>query len=544
MRNIKILAIIIINLSLICGCSFSIKSKNNFETISNHISIEQSTSNALQLTHFEHGQRDRITMPWYNHTLYTNQMFRCLFLANSTFDDVTNDLAESYEISDDALTYKITLKDGIKWSDGEDLTVQDVIFSIKTVLLVQNIDGIYTSAFSKIVGYDEYINDPSKGLEGLFAQENVITINLEYEHPKLLQALAQFVILPKHILQYEEAKTLDTNDYWLDPVVSGAYKVLEILDGEYYKLTLNELYEGQTPKIEEIIVYVTQDYEKYALSGKIDTYTTNIPAEINYFKEIDGMSTTLIDLLYYRYFVVNMEDEYGNKNMAMQDVKVRQAIMHAIDRQTLIQGVYPELTMEANSGVPDSLQDSNGVKFEYNPDYAKKLLAESTYDLSRPLRLSYYYSDKTAIDFVNAVAGYLEEIGFTVEIIFAQNGRTDLFNERNYDIALKGLSVFEISEWYGEYLSTNSSFSSIFGAKGEFDDLVKSYSSSVDKQEKSGTLMQLQQLEQELLYKIPLFTMGQMIFINQNRLYVPSHVTFGNTHYKYDIDFANWEIKN
>ena len=52
----------------------------------------------------------------------TNLMFRGLFLADSTLTEVKPDLAESYEVSDDGLVYTITLKDGLKWSDGEALT--------------------------------------------------------------------------------------------------------------------------------------------------------------------------------------------------------------------------------------------------------------------------------------------------------------------------------------------------------------------------------------------------------------------------------------
>lgn len=78
---------------------------------------------------------DKIPTPWYNRLLATNLMFRSLFLADSNLTNAQPDLADSYEISDDKLTYTITLKDGLKWSDGEELTAEDVKFSIETALI-------------------------------------------------------------------------------------------------------------------------------------------------------------------------------------------------------------------------------------------------------------------------------------------------------------------------------------------------------------------------------------------------------------------------
>lgn len=106
---------------------------------------------------------DKIPTPWYNRLLATNLMFRSLFLADSNLTNAQPDLADSYEISDDKLTYTITLKDGLKWSDGEELTAEDVKFSIETALKAATINSIYTSAFKKYFRHERrrkynYIN--------------------------------------------------------------------------------------------------------------------------------------------------------------------------------------------------------------------------------------------------------------------------------------------------------------------------------------------------------------------------------------------------
>ena len=70
----------------------------------------------------------------------------------------------------------------------------------------------------------------------------------------------------------------------------------------------------------------------------------------------------------------------------------------------------------------------------------------------------YYYSDQNSIDFMDTIAYYLREVGMKVETVQSQQGTVDLFQTRNYDVGYKGLSAFNIAEWYGEYSSGNANF--------------------------------------------------------------------------------------
>ncbi len=108
---------------------------------------------------------------------------------------------------------------------------------------------------------------------------------------------------------------------------------------------------------------------------------------------------------------------------------------------------------------------------------------------------------------------------------------------------LKGLSAFDISEWYIEYSAANANMSSLLGGETEFEALVGRLLMSANKEDETETLQELQALEQTLLYKLPLFTLGQVIYINEERVNLPNGITFGNAWYKYDMDFENWSIK-
>ena len=126
---------------------------------------------------------DKIPTPWYNRIMATNLMFRALFIADSDLTNPQPDLAESVEISEDSLVYTITMKEGLKWSDGEALTAEDVKWSIETALKAATVNSIYTSAF--------------KNISDIAVDGNKITLTLSTQYAAIHDVLAHKYILPK-----------------------------------------------------------------------------------------------------------------------------------------------------------------------------------------------------------------------------------------------------------------------------------------------------------------------------------------------------------
>ena len=249
-----------------------------------------------------------------------------------------------------------------------------------------------------------------------------------------------------------------------------------------------------------------------------------------------------VDILFYRYFVCNMKGVDGNENPLMQNQKVREALMYAIDRETLANELFPDLAHTINSGIPNDNSVYNGKTYEYNPEKAKQLLDEAGFDYNTTLRVMYYYTDQATVDFMEAIAYYLGEIGVNVELTQSTQSTQDLFQTRDYDIAYKGLSAFDLSEWYNEYSSTNANFQNIFGGDTSFDSLLTQLSECTTDEQQAQVLSQLQDLEQEQLFKLPLYTIGNNIFINTSHVKIPEGTSFGNPRYKSDIGFENWEL--
>lgn len=490
------------------------------------------------------GAADKTAYPWHNPTGIICAMYRTLLLAEPNLTDVTPDLAESYSVSDDGLVYTFVMKDGLKWSDGEDLTAEDVAFSIKTNLKVASGNAIFTNAFTKIEGAEAWRDGSADDLTGLSVDGSTVTITLSSPYGAFVPVIAQFCIMPEHAMKDIDPLEIHNSEYWGNPVTSGAFKMGEMSPGNYYTLVPNEYHTGNPWKITQIINYFVPDLLVAAQAGNTYLLNTNQPATISELGKLGFMTMYPIDILFYRYFICNMKGVDGNENPVMQDERVREAILYAIDRDTIAEQLFPGLAHVLHSGIPNDYAEYNGKVYEYNPEKAKQLLEEAGYDFNHTFRILYYYSDQDSIDFMDTIAYYLGEVGMKVETIQSQQGTTDLFQTRNYDVGYKGLSAFSIAEWYGEYDSTNANFQNIFGGDTQFDELSSAVAAESDPAKRSEILKQLQELEQENLYKLPLYTIGNNIFVNTDHVKLPDGIVFGNPWYISNIHMDQWEIIN
>lgn len=475
--------------------------------------------------------------PWKNQCLFTGLMFRTLFETELGEGIHEEDLVESYSISDDGLVYEFVLKEDVVWSDGEILDVDDVIFSIKGLLLSEQFNGIYQVTFGNIIGATEFMDnkDINGNLSGIEKDGNKLILTLQNPTANMIAVLGQFAILPEHCFTESNIFEIDRDDYWKDPVVSGMYKVKEIVYGDHIRLCHNPEYKGVLPKIEELVLHT--NYSDMAL----DVYTTNDVSEILEYRANINMKEYSVDSLFYRYLLFNI-DKGGEIDPVLNDIRFRQAVAYAIDRETLLSELYYNIGSVVDSAIVSKESEAyleSGIT--YDPEKAKELLLDMDYDFTRPVRIFYYYTDETSKKFINETKSYLEAIGLTIEII-EYNGMS-LFVFDDYDICLKGLSAFDISEWYTEYQSTNAFHINLIGGESKFDGLIESLVATNKEDEKVEILKDLQELEFDSLYKVPLFTLNHTTYVNKNKISLPEDVYFGNTWYKYDVDFENWEFK-
>jgi len=400
-----------------------------------------------------------------------------------------------------------------------------VLWSIDAVMAATNKNSIYSAAFGKIT---------EKSAEG-----NVITMKLDSPYASMLDILAQFSILPKHCLESADPATIDAADFWKNPVTSGYYMMDEMNTGNYFTLKPNPNYEGTPAKIQKVTVAFVTDFLTAAQAGSADFLYGNASDLVEGIAGLNNYQSIPVDVLFYKYFLFNMKGVDGQENAAMQPVEVRRALIEAIDRATLA-SFYPSANV-LNSGVPNAHEAYNGFEYKFDAEQAKADIAASGYDMNRTLRICYYNNDQTSIDLINMVVYYLEQAGLKVEATLSNDGTTDLFTTRNYDMGFKGKSSFSMEEWYSEYMSGDALFANVFGGDTAFDAAIAKLASSTTDAAKIEALKELQALEQEKVYKVPMFTVGNYVFVSNN-VKLPAGVEFCNPLYTCDVDYANWEI--
>lgn len=457
--------------------------------------------------------------PWL-HTSITNYCYRNLFISSATTDETIPDLIDTYTISEDGRTYEMTLKPNLVWSDGEAITLNDVVFSLEAVMRTEQVNTLFQYAFPNIVGATAYANGETDAIEGLSISGDVLTMQLEKPMHTLVPILAQFAILPEHALKDADVAKIHEDVYWQDPIVSGIYKFGDKVQGEYITYVPNENYAEKKPEID--ILMLRADYTEEDLDY---TSVSNVSSILSY-RTIPAMKEYDVETVFYRYLLFNL-NQNGAEETIIDDVNVRTAIIQSVDFETILSDVYYGAT---------STED---VEYKtYDVERAKRLLAEAEYEFTRPLVLLTPFVDADTAALVQMMAEYIEVIGFDVEVVIGGNLYTDI-----YDIAINDLSAVGDFQWYTEYSDTHTFRDSVLGDCSDFDPLLDALEAAKTDAEYQAALGDLKLKSVEKVYKFPFLTMNHKAYVNRNRVVLPSDLVFGNSRYKFDMDLSNWDVK-
>ncbi|MBL7155327.1 MAG: hypothetical protein ISS88_02365 [Candidatus Portnoybacteria bacterium] len=234
------------------------------------------------------------------------------------------DLAESYTIEDDGLTYYISLKKNILWHDNEPLTVNDVIFTIKTI---QNSE--YKSPLKNI-----WQNVEMEKVDDLALRFKIKSVYAPFLHN------LTFGVLPKHLWAGIPAANFPLAEYNLKPIGSGPYQFKKFSKDksgkiESIELTRNEDFYLQVPFIEKIILRfynneekLIEAYQKRRISGLVSISTANLSQLKNNFN--------LYQIKLPIYYAVFFNQ---TKSKALADETVRLALAYATNKQEIIDQV-------------------------------------------------------------------------------------------------------------------------------------------------------------------------------------------------------------
>ena len=307
-------------------------------------------------------------------------------------------------------------------------------------------------------------------------------------------------------------------------------------------MVLNQDYTGKIPRIKQIRYVVLDDPE----NDEFDFSITSNPEIIKEFQNNFDYTTVKTGNLYYRYLFFNLDGRKGENEGLLKNKKVRQALAMAIDRKNIVDQLYKGAAEVVDCGIPESDSWYNidkKIDLSYNQEAALQILRSENFDFSKTLVLTRYNADDLSIQLLDAVAAAWNAIGVKTEIVeIPANASNRLWVEADwYDVGLKNLSAVDYSEWYYEYSSDNQMWSVVLNNRPVFDVLISALDSSRWAYERTMLYKEIQEMEMEQVFKIPLAIVPQHIIYNSKNLYIPD-ISFPNFYYYYDLELSQWEL--
>jgi peptide/nickel transport system substrate-binding protein len=407
----------------------------------------------------------------------TRQIHQGLLGVKPGTADIEPQLAEKWEPSDDGLSWTFTLRQGVKFSDGTDFNAEAVCYNMERMFGQEGAGqqaGEYWTYF-----FGSFKDDPENSLykscEAKDESTAVINITRVTSSFPTILSLDSFSMQSPTALKDGDANNVQAQgdgftypDYAMNPVGIGPYK-LDNYDEANKTVTLvaNDQYYGEQPKTPKIVFKIIPDEStrrQELEAGSIDGYDLPNPVDWAGLKE-SGNNVEVRPAFNILYMGLNPE-----RNEQLKDLKVRQAIMYALNRDQMVKTQLPEGATVASQFIPESVAGYNGSlePYPYDPEKAKSLLQEAgaegmtlTFafptDVTRP-----YMPDPQKIH--DAFAKDLEAVGIKVETVSKPwNGGylDDISSNGAYDAWLLG--------WTGDFNSAYNFLGTFFGNLKEND---------------------------------------------------------------------------
>ena len=400
--------------------------------------------------------------------------FECLLAVDENGQLVPGQ-AESWETSEDGLTWTFHLRDGLKWSDGSDLTANDFVYSWKRVCDPMVAAPYAETVLSMVEGYDKAIEGDLDALQVAAQDDNtlVVTLNAPCSY---FGSLAAFATLSP----VQEATVEANGDAWATSaetyISNGPFYVSEWVPGSYIMMTKNPYYwNADAIKLDGIKWNLIEDsnaaYSAYQ-TGEVlmikDVPTEEIPS-------LKDNADFHVDPIIGTYYIsMNLERD------AFKDARVRKALSLAIDRDyvanTLMQGTYSP----ADNFMGPGWIDMDGKQFKDNANGGQSYIDVNNYEAdleeAKQLLADAGYPDGEGfptISYTTNDAGYHKVVAEYVQQAWAQLGIdlqvdivewasfTPMRRNGDFDIARNG--------WVGDYTDPSNMLELFYSTNGNND---------------------------------------------------------------------------
>jgi peptide/nickel transport system substrate-binding protein len=433
---------------------------------------------------------------------------------------IVPDLAKSYEISPDRLTYKIKLKDNLYWHDDQKLTIDDVIFTFQSI---QNPE--FKNPFAEFFKDIKIVKKDDKNLEFILNKPN----------PYFLQLLT-VGILPKHIWKNIPLKQFLLSDYNLKPIGSGPFKFKNLTRDEKglvksFVLERNKKYHGKIPELEKIIFRFYLDLDEL-IKAVQKREINSVYYGPKYLEKEFGLPSFLkkysFKLPYYTALFFNLR----NQNSFVSSLTIRKALAYSVPKEKILKEVFLNEGEIINSPIlPTDFGYNPNLKiYEYNPEKAIKILENNGWQKNslnywekenKILEISITTVDQPDLYKVGSlIQKAWQEIGIKTKLITlpAETLQKEIIPSRNFEVLLYGFVQTHDSDpyllWHSSQIKPPGLNLTGFSNKRVDELLEKAYSVPFD-EAKKRKYFEFQEIVNEELPAIFLYTTPYNYFVDK-----------------------------
>lgn len=403
MNNVKNLSILLVLTLIVALFSFSALAQDEGEYGGTFIFGRGGDSVGLDPIQVTDGESFKVTQ----------QIYDTVVMYKPGTTEVIPGLAEEWDVSDDGKTWTFYLREGVKFHDGNPVNAEAIKWNFErwgNTDHPYHIGGDFTYYGYMFQDYPGVIKE-IKALD-----EYTVQFNLTEPQAPFLANLAMVsfgIASPEAVKEHGE-------DYFKNPVGSGPFKFVEWRQGDRVVLEANEDYWDGRPYVDEVVFRSIPDNGARYMelrSGSIDMMDYINPEDIKSVRENDSLDLVLRPSFNVGYFAMNMEFE------PFDNLKVRKAFAHAINKEALIGAFYAGLAEPAKNPLPPSIWGYNDEieDYPYDLERAKELLAEAGYPdgfefdfYYMPVPRPYFPQPKMI---AQAIQYYLSEIGVTANLL-------------------------------------------------------------------------------------------------------------------------------
>lgn len=392
----------------------------------------------------------------------TTNILRHVYDSIVTVDPETNEpapsLAESWDTSDDGLTWTFNLRDDVFFTDGEQLTADDVAWTFTTIMendAAAIASGNYVAGFEEVTAEDDH------------------TVVIELDEPQATMTALNVPIVPRHVWEpIVEEEGENFSDYAGDdfPTVgSGPFALTEHSRGEHIRLEANPDHWRGPAGFDELYFryYSEKDAAVEALrSGEVSFVYELTDAQVTSLESAEDIAVNIADGKRFQAFTINPGaqtqdgEAFGDGHPALQDRTLRQAIVMGIDNEEIVQQGANGQAVAAGGYVPPRYTDfhwspeGEEAILDFDPDAANEMLDEAGYDRGDDgvrvspegdrleLRMHVHSDRPDNVQAGQVIAERLADIGIEIDNRTVDPGiLSDALYDAEYDLIFTGWTV-------------------------------------------------------------------------------------------------------